>query len=86
MKFFQTNENNRLTSANFCVVFDGCWHWFKSVTIPMDGIKCNQFCPSLFLRLGLVKNSLKKTELLKINLWTPSNCKRKRWLKVLKKL
>ena len=54
--------------ANSGVVFDGCWRWFRLVTIPMDGIKCDQFGPSPFLQLGLGKNSLKKAELLKINL------------------
>ena len=61
--------------ANSGVVFDGCWRWFRLVTIPMDGIKCDQFGPTPFLQLSLGKNSLKKAELLKFKLWTPSNCK-----------
>ena len=61
--------------ANSGVVVDGHWRWFKSVTIPIDGIKCDQFGPSPFLRLGLGKNSVKKAKLLKFKLWTPSNYK-----------
>ena len=33
------NKNDGLMLVNFGFVFDGCWSWLRSVTIPMDGIK-----------------------------------------------
>ena len=62
---------------NSGVVFNGCWCWFRFVTILMDSIEWDKFGPSPFLRLGFGKNSLKKTELFKFNLWMPSICKMK---------
>ena len=69
---------------NFFFVFDGCWSWLRTVAIPMDGIECDQFCPSPFLRLGLGKNLLKKSELLETNLRTPFDCKESEQLKLFK--
>ena len=44
----------------------------------MDGVKIDEFGPSSFLWLGLGKNSLKKVKLLEINLWAPSDWKKKK--------
>ena len=40
-KPFKQNEDDGLTFVNSGIVFDGCWHWFRFVTIPIDGIKCD---------------------------------------------
>ena len=47
----------------------------------MDGVKVDKFGPSSFLWLGFGKNSLKEVKLLEINLWVPSNCKKKKDVK-----
>ena len=80
-----SKNGDRLTFAHFGVILDSFRCWFRTVTIPVDGVRCHLLCPSPFLQLGLGKNLLKKIELLKTNLWTPSNCKRTKRLKVLKK-
>ena len=60
-----------LTSVNSFVVFDGFKGGFRTVTIPMDGIRIYQLHPSPFFRLGLLKNPLEKAKLLNTNLWAP---------------
>ena len=47
----------------------------------MDGVKVDKVGPSSFLWLGFGKNSLKEVKLLEINLWVPSNCKKKKDVK-----
>ena len=47
----------------------------------MDGVKVDKFGPSSFLWLGFGKKSLKEVKLLEINLWVPSNCKKKKDVK-----
>ena len=59
------------------IVSNGCLNRFGSVAIPVDGVKIDELGPGLFLWLGLCKNFLKKVKLLEVNLWAPSNCKKK---------
>ena len=62
--------------SSLLFVLNCCFSRFRSVTILVDGVKVDEFGPSSFLWLGLGKNSqnsLKKVELLKINLWAPSD-------------
>ena len=54
------------------LIFYGHWSRFKFVVIPVDGIEVDELSPGPFLRLGLGKNSLKKIELLNVNLGAPS--------------
>ena len=49
---------------------------FRSVTIPMDGVKVHKLSPRSLLWFSLCKNSFKKVVLLNINLWVPSYCKK----------
>ena len=55
------------------LVFYGRWSRFRSVAIPVDGIEVDELSPGPFLWLGLGKNSLKKIELLNVNLGAPSD-------------
>ena len=58
------------------LVLNGRWSRFRSVTIPVDGIKVDEFSPGPFLWLGLRENFLQKIILFNINLGTPSDCKK----------
>ena len=64
--------------SSLLFVLNCCFSRFRSVIIPVDGVKIDEFGPSLFLWLGLGKNSLKKVKLLEINLWVPSDWKKKK--------
>ena len=57
-------------------VFKCYWSGFGLVTIPVDGVKADEFGPGSFLWLRFGKNSLKEVKLLEINLWAPSNYKK----------
>ena len=72
---------NGLTSVNSFVIFDDFKGGFKTITIPMDGVRIYQLRPSPFFRLGLLKNLLEETKLLNTNLWAPSTCTENRRLK-----
>ena len=64
--------------SSLLFVLNCCFSRFRSVIILMDGVKIDEFGPSSFLWLGLGKNSLKKVKLLEINLWAPSDWKKKK--------
>ena len=59
------------------LVFNGRWSGFRSVAIPVDDVEVDELGPSPFLWLGLCENFLKKVKLLKVNLWAPSDWKKK---------
>ena len=88
MKLFTYSWNHlckvkvdELTSVNSFVVSDDFKGGFKTITIPMDGVRIYQLRPSPFFRLGLLKNLLEETKLLNTNLRTLSTCKRNGRLK-----
>ena len=60
---------------NPLVVFNGLLSRFKIVTVPVYCFWVHQLGPSPFFQLGLLENLLKKTELVKTNLWAPSTCR-----------
>ena len=62
-----------LTLTGALLVLDSRQSGFRSVTIPVDGVKVDGFGLSSFLWLGLGKSSRKKVKLLEINLWAPSD-------------
>ena len=62
-------------SVNSFVVSNGFRGGFRTVTIPVDGVRIYQLRPSPFFRLGLLKNLLEKAKLLNANLWAPSTCR-----------
>ena len=66
-------RNDGLTLSSSLFVLNCCLSRFGFVTIPVDGVKIDEFGPSSFLWLGLGKNSLKKVKLLEINLWALSD-------------
>ena len=63
------------------LVSNGYLSRFRSVAIPVDDVKIDELGPGLFLWLGLCKKFLKKVKLLEVNLWAPSDCKKKMDLK-----
>ena len=65
---------------NPLVVFNGLLSRFKIVTVPVYCFWVHQLGPSPFFQLGLLENLLKKTELVKTNLWAPSTCRERRQL------
>ena len=69
-----------LTFVNSFIVSDGFSGLFRTVTIPMDGVRIYQFCPSPFFQLGLLKNPLEKAKFLNTNLRAPSTCRENRQL------
>ena len=72
---------DRLTSVNSLVISDGFRSWFRTVTIPVNGLWVYQLRPSPFFQLGLLKNLLEETKLLNTNLWAMSTCRENRRLK-----
>ena len=54
-------------------IFNGRWSRFRSVPILVDGIEVDELSLGPFLWVGLGKNSLKKIELLNVNLGAPSD-------------
>ena len=85
-------EFDGLTLTGALLVLNCRWSGFRSVTIPMDGVKVHKLSPRPFLWFRLCKNSFKKVVLLDINLRAPSYCKKQRdgairtVIKVLKKI
>ena len=71
-------EGDGLTLTGALLVFNSRRSGFKSIAIPMDGIKVYQLRPRPFLWLRLLKNYFQKVVLLDINLRTPSHCKNER--------
>ena len=65
---------------NPLVVFNGLLSKFRTVTVPVYCFWVHQLGPSPFFRLDLLENLLKKTELVKTNLWAPSTCRERRQL------
>ena len=55
------------------LVLNGHSSRFRSIAIPVDSIEVDELSPGPFLWLGLGKNSLKKIELLNVNLGAPSD-------------
>ena len=55
------------------LVLNGRWSRFRSVAIPVDDIEVDELSPGPFLWLRLGKNSLKKIELLNVNLGASSD-------------
>ena len=71
---------NGLTSVNSLVISDGFRSWFRTVTIPVNGLWVYQLRLSPFFWLGLLKNLLEETKLLNTNLWAPSTYRENRRL------
>ena len=69
-------DADELTLTGALLVLDSRRSGFKSVTIPMDGVKVYKLTPRLLLWFGLLKNSFKEVILLDVNLWAPSYCKK----------
>ena len=65
-----------LTLTGALLVLNSRRSGFRSVIIPMDGVKVYKLSPRLLLWFSLCKNSFKKVVLLDINLWAPSYCKK----------
>ena len=71
--------------SSLLLVSNGYLSRFRSVAIPVDGVKIDKLGPGQFLWLGFCKKFLKKVKLLEVNLWAPSDCKKKMDLKNTKK-
>ena len=65
-------KDDGLTSVNSFVISGGFTGGFRTVTIPIDGVRIYQLRPSPFFWLGLLKNLLEEAKLLNTNLWAPS--------------
>ena len=69
-------DADELTLMGALLVLNSRQSWFKSVTIPMDGIEVYKLSPRSLFWFSLCKNSFKKVVLLDINLWAPSYFKK----------
>ena len=66
-----------LTLTSALLVLDSRRNGFRSVTVPIDGVKVYKLSPRPLLWFSLCKNSFKKVVLLDINLWAPLYYKKK---------
>ena len=62
-----------LTLTGTLLVLNSRRSGFRSVTVPMDGVEIDKFCPRPLFWFSLCENSFKKVVLLDINLWAPSH-------------